>query len=727
MLPRSRLVAGLIATLALAGCAQNGGMTGPPLTHPLPQTNAAQMSDEKTDGIAVTGGGNGDSMQAHVQRGNGARTATNIPSLARWRESRDGISLNFQNAEIAAVAAAVLGDALGHSYMVSPQVSGRVSLQTSAPVAPEAALYALEAALAPLGARLVQDGALYNIVPANGEGAGPVPVVGLTARQMRAGYGLHLVPLRFISADKITELLTPFIPRGAQVTPDAGRNMLLIAGSGPERANLIDMIAVFDVDWMAGMSYALLPLQSVEPNILIGELEQLFGAGADGIAADALQLLPVERLNALLVIAPDPALLDRVQEWVERLDGGAQSAGKRLFVYKVQHGRARDLAVVIGGIFGAEQKTLGGAEPVAPNQQPALAQSSNAGGFGDAFEGGSLNAIGQGQRSSLADSAPRRASIEPQLAFVSETMRVIADDRNNALLIMASPQDYNLVRASLRKLDVEPLQVLIEATIAEVALRDELRYGLQWFFNSGDFTFTLSGQDSGAVASSFPGFSGVFDDPDARVVIDALDSVTDLQVLSSPQLMVLNNQTATLQVGDEVPVPVRQSVSVDNPDAPLLNSIEFRSTGVILRVTPRVNENGMVLLDIEQEVSDVVSTLSSGIDAPTIQQRRVSSTIAVRSGETIALGGLIQTSNELRDSGIPLLKDIPLLGNAFKTTARDQSRTELLILITPRVVGSLAQARAVTDELRARMHMLELKPTTVTEDEIDDATTTPTP
>jgi len=271
-----------------------------------------------------------------------------------------------------------------------------------------------------------------------------------------------------------------------------------------------------------------------------------------------------------------------------------------------------------------------------------------------------------------------------------------------------------MVSEALRKLDIMPLQVLIEATIAEVTLNDELRYGLQWFFKTGgDSELTLSEAASGAAAQIFPGFSYLFQTGgDVRVVLNALDSITDVNVISSPQLMVLDNQTARLQVGDQVPIATQSSVSVTDPDAPIVNQIQFLDTGVILNVTPRVNAGGMVILEIEQQVSDVVATTTSGIDSPTIRQRQISSTVAVQSGETIALGGLIRESSSHTSSGLPILKDIPVVGALFGKTSNDTTRTELLVLITPRVVSNQDEARAVTDELRRRLRAvipLEIK------------------
>jgi general secretion pathway protein D len=281
--------------------------------------------------------------------------------------------------------------------------------------------------------------------------------------------------------------------------------------------------------------------------------------------------------------------------------------------------------------------------------------------------------------------------------------RIVADERNNALLIMATPAQYRAVLAAVRQLDVVPLQVLIEATIAEVTLNDQLRYGLQWFFNFGNSTITFSQVASGLVNPVFPAFNYIFQSNDARVVLSALTSVTDVRIISAPHLLVLDNEQARLQVGDQVPIVTQQATSVIDPDAPLVNTVEYRDTGVILEIIPHVNSSGLVILDIIQEVSDVAETVTSGIDSPTIQQRQVASTVVVQTGETVALGGLIRDRHTEGETGIPVLSEIPVLGNLFKTTTNTDDRTELLILLTPRVVRNANDARALTEELRRRI------------------------
>ena len=293
-----------------------------------------------------------------------------------------------------------------------------------------------------------------------------------------------------------------------------------------------------------------------------------------------------------------------------------------------------------------------------------------------------------------------------------DSVEIIADDTRNALVILATPQDYKMVLAALQKLDVVPLQVLIEASIIEVTLTDDLNYGVEWFFknnfdseHSGKGTLDSNVANIGGLAGAIPGFSYTIIDSAAnvRIALNALASQSDLNVLSSPSLMVLDNQTAKINIGDEIPIPSRQSVSNIDPAAPTVNEIQYKTTGVILEVTPRVNNSGLVTMEIKQEVSNAVDTDSSGIDAPTIQQRQIESTVAINSGETIVLGGLIKNQDTNSESGIPGLYKIPVIGKLFGSTKDETLRTELLVLITPRVIRNYDDARTITDEFRHKL------------------------
>ena len=616
------------------------------------------------------------------------------------------VILNFADANIREVVRSILGDTLKANYVIDAAVQGTITVQTSHPLPRSALLPTLENILGLTGAALVQAEDGYEIVPlAKAPQATRMLDTGAVRLPRGPGFGIQIVPLKFISAVEMQKILEPLAPKGSVLRVDEARNLLILGTTRRDLGTLLEAVEIFDVDWLSGMSFGLFPLQFTEPKTLAEDLRKILREDEKAPLAGLIRFVPIERLNAILVISPQAAYVEKAQAWIERLDQSADGTERRLFVYYVQNGRATDLAAVLNEVFTGERPAEARPEvKLAPGLEPVKIVPYMAPPGGQAPKPGGPRAAQQAER-------PLRAGLEGVAPEAGEAItvsgrheiRIIADEANNALLILATPADYRMVKAALEKLDIVPLQVLIEATIAEVTLNDELKYGLQHFFRpGGGTTVTLSEVATGAVAQIFPGFSvfSTIAGGDVQLVLNALETVTDVKIISSPQLMVLDNQTAFIQVGDTVPFKTGEVVA---DTGGVTSTFQQVDTGVILRVTPRVNAGGLVILEIEQEVSDAVATLSSGIDSPTIRQRKIKSTVAIQSGETVALGGLIKDTVSDIETGIPILSRIPVLGALFGSTDTFTKRTELLVLITPRVVGSLQDARDVTEELRRRM------------------------
>lgn len=659
----------------------------------------------------------GGAVQRVVKRGTGTflRQGDRRLDSPITTQTDGDITLNVVDGELREVVRLVLETALGANYVIDPSVGGSVTIQTTRPLPAKDLVAVLDAVLRMNGAALVQSGDLFQVVPIDQAlTAGAIPEVGAVPGAGTPGFGVQVVPLRFVSAPELSRLLEPFMPPGGTIQVDATRNLLLLAGSANQLASLRDLISIFDVDWMRGMSFGLFPLKNAAATDLAHELEQIFGGTEDETLAGPTRFVPIERLNAVLVVSPQPAYLDEAETWIEHLDRTGDGEEPQVYVYPVQNARAANLAEVLSEIFGVRAATVGAPSLLAPGREAVELRSTRA------FELGAT-AAAEEPSSEEIETAVRARPTRPQSPRAGSTLlsataaafgqqqpeiRIIADDSTNSLVINALPRDYRKIREAIEKLDSLPLQVLIEATIAEVTLSDELRYGVEWFFRSGDFQATFSQRSLGGVTSTFPGFSALFSNADAAAVLNALEEVSDVDVISSPQLLVLDNQTARLQVGDQVPIVVQQAAPISGDLDTIVNSIELRDTGVILSVTPRVNAGGLVMLEIQQEVSNVVQSetqTQSEQSTPTINQRQVSSTVAVQSGETVALGGLITDNRDRSRSGLPILSSIPVLGVLFSTTSRVSSRTELLVLLTPTVVDSPERARAVTDELRRRL------------------------
>ncbi len=608
------------------------------------------------------------------------------------------IELNFAEADVREVTRTILGELLGVNYIVDPQIQGSVTLQTNEPLPKSALVSTLDTALRASGAAITRNGDLYQVVPvAEASRRAATLSIDSDALRLKPGHSVQAVTLDYLPASEMAKILGPLAPAGAILRSDDARNILFLGGGKSELETLLETVEIFDVDWMEGMSFGYFPIRYANVDTLTDELNGILEAQQGEAASRLVRLVPIGRLNSLLVITPQADYLDQAQEWITRLDRASDDGQPRLYVYQVKNRRAADLADLLTSIFGGENGTPSGFTP--------LVEEADVRPDVETVE---LRTLSGQVGSGLA--TPYDPATAPS-GGVSATgsdhrIRVMADEGNNALVILATLAEFRTVLVALEKLDLLPLQVLVEATIAEVTLTDELAYGVEWFLQSGSSGATFSTQETGAVSSAFPGFSYLLSATDYRVVLNALSAVTDVKVVSSPKLMVLDNKTAALQVGDQVPISTQSSVSVSDPDAPIVNSIQYFDTGVILNVTPHVNTGGLVSMDIEQEVSDAIATTTSGIDSPTIQQRKISSSVAIQSGETIVLGGLIRERRTDSNTGIPILSNIPVLGHLFGTTSNNALRTELLILITPRVAESHEDARQITNDLRRQLRGL---------------------
>jgi len=503
-------------------------------------------------------------------------------------------------------------------------------------------------------------------------------------------------------------------------------NLLFIRGTGQERESLIEIASMFDVDWMRGQSAGLYTLKNSAPDDVIKELQQVFQA--DGQGKGLMRFQPITRLNAILVLTQKSPMLDEIEEWVSRLDrGGAE--GENYYVYRVENGRAKDLAQLLMAAFSNDGGGARAAEETAV--APTLAASrigtlsSTSSPFSSASPSSMINADAGASRvdtskQDTASASTDSTSTEQQLSSPSshaEGVRITPDERNNKLLIKASARDYRKILGILRRIDQPPLQVLINATLAEVTLNDNLAYGVQFYLQKNGGRDGLLGFTNGqeiSISPAAPGLNFIIGNLGAnpRIILDALSRETAVRVVSSPSVVVLHNQPATLQVGDEVPITTRQAQSVINPDAPVVNEIEFRNTGVILKVTPRINSNGLVTMEIEQEISAVArATTGSETLTPTISQRRISSTIAVQSGQMVVLGGLISEQLDHEKKRIPVFDKIPYIGDVIGgSTGAGRSRTELVVFLQPAVIRDPEDASNVAEAVRASMNSLAPRP-----------------
>jgi general secretion pathway protein D len=666
----------------------------------------------------------------------------------------EGFELNFENTPVTGVVKVVLGDILGLGYLIDPRVQGTITLASGRPVPKGDLLFVLENALRLSGASLVRDKRGYIVLPsADAAGAGGVDV----ASRTEPGFGITVVPLQHVSAGNLTKLLDSFALRPGSVRADPQRNLVLVQGSGADRRGAVETIMSFDGDWMRGQSVGIYPVRNSAPDVIISELERIMDSGEGGLSQSLVKLQPIARLNAVMVISAKPNLLRTAGMWITRLDKADTATGVK--VYHVRYGDARQIAVLLNDVFGGGRQggsavdsamnqiapgagvvsassdigqTQGGLRIGGARQAPGGSSADSR--LSTGTPGGAAGGVSAGGGSAVDTISSRsgpfgRGAISPgSTSFggpggglggagtgatgqsILPGVRITADPINNTLLIYANQENYRVIEQTLRQLDRPQLQVSIDATIAEITLNEQLSYGVQFFLNSSDLgaradkgSIGLSRTGSAIIGRVLPGFNFLLGpEAEPRVVLDALRGVSDVKVLSTPSVVVLDNQVATLQVGDQVPVATASATVLSGTGAPVVNTIDYRNTGVILRVVPRINANGNVLLDVEQEISNVAAG-SAGSLTPTVSQRRVKSSIAVASGQTVLLAGLISERTDTGRTGIPLVDQLGELGKLIGSNNKTAQRTELIIFIRPQIIRDGVDAMRVAEELRTKL------------------------
>ena len=580
--------------------------------------------------------------------------------------------------------------------MVDPEVTGPVTFNVSRPLRRDEVLPVLEAVLESRGFALVETDGIVRVMARSPDGKIRAP---LALNRGAIGERIEVFPLRYVAVSDMASVLAKILPPGVTMVPDERHKLLLIAGTSDELRLVADTIRVFDIDQLSGTSVALLPLKSADAANVVVELQNIFDANRKEAELNAVRFLAIDRLNAVMVLTRQPHLLDEARAWVERLDRTRNMNEQRVYVYYLQYGKAGQVAQTLQGALSGIDVEVKGAETAAADGLGAGAAPASpevpptAPGF-------------PAPPPLLGSPAPAAAAPPPPPPGGQNrpSVRIEADDAHNALLISASPKDYALIRDVLQGIDTPPMQVLIQVTVAEVTLNDNLQYGVEFFLNSrgqasGNVSALLTaGAATNGITPTVPGFSLAFTAAglQPRAVLNALSGLTQTKIISTPQLMVLDNQTARLQVGDVVPIITQSAASTLTASPLVLSNVQYKETGVVLEVTPRVNASGYVTLDISQSVSSVVPTTTSTINSPTFSQRRLTSTISVRNGNSILLGGLIQDQDNRDASGIPLLHEIPVLGALFGNRNDATARTELIMFMTPIVISTDDQTADVT-------------------------------
>ena len=742
---------GLVAAVTLAGCATaphtldndpglmqealNGTGNQRPLAQDPPVADANQPAPSAVP-------------RASRQVIKGNQSFVRPPSTegkAAGQTEQGDIVFNFTNQPIEAVVNSIMGDLLHENYSIAQGVTGDVSFSTSKPVSKKQALSILETLLSWSNNAMIRQGDRYVILPAAQAVAGKL-VPEMAVSRPSSGLSARLFPLRYISATEMQKLLKPFARDNAFLLVDPARNVLSLAGTPEELANYQDTIDTFDVDWLKGMSIAVYGLQRATVGELMPQLQKMFGPDSGMPLSGMVKFLPIERTNSVVAISSQPQYLNEVGDWIRTIDEGGGNE-PQLYVYDVRNMKATDLAKYLRQIYGNGAIKDDSAAKVAPGLRTTSMSSLTSGnGTGTGTGSSSLSNSSQGLSTSnnnsnannnqastsvhdddqAADDSGSESSASGDGATESggaaqksldDSTRITAQKGSNQLLVRTRPAQWAEIEAAIKRLDNPPMQVQIETRILEVKLTGELDLGVQWYLGNlaGNSTSTTVANTSGSQGALGGGGASLgstdslfysFVSSKLQFALHALETSGRTQVLSAPSLVVMNNQQAQIQVGDNIPIS-QTTVNTTNSDT-TLSSVEYVQTGVILDVVPRINPGGLVYMDIQQQVSDAADSGSTTTTTnPRISTRSVSTQVAVQSGQTVLLGGLIKQDNSETVAAVPYLGRIPGLRWLFGNTTKSKDRTELIVLITPRVVTSSNQARQVTDDYRQQLQLIK--------------------
>ena len=650
-------------------------------------------------------------------------------------ETAEGYTLNFDNSPIANVAKVVLGDILGLRFSIDPRAQGAINLSSTRPVPKKDILFVFESTLHANNLGMVKEAGGWRITPIGDGGVFGAADNADAPGGVQPGFGMTVVPLRYVSGPAIVRLLEGFAARPGTVRADPSGRLMLVVGTGQERRAAVDTVRQFDVDWMRGQSIGLIPIKNGSSAAIASELEKILDTGEAGLGHGLVKLQDVPAQNAILVVAAQAKLLQSASRWIERLDSPNLTAAG-VHVYKVRYGDAKQLAKLLTSMFGGGGGAGGDSDSTAPGSGSKQLSVTDrlTGGARQSQQGGGLGGQNPSVAGGLGGAPPgagagggtpfgglQTAALGSAFAAAGEgaggsslmpNVRITADSAGNSVLVYASAESYRTIEKALQQIDRPRAQVAIEVTIAEVTLNDKLNYGVQYYLanhiDMGSVGLTGSGQalTNADAPSGFNILVGHQLTP--HVILSALHSLTDVRVLSNPSLVVVDNQQATLEVGDQVPVATGSATVLSSNNA-VVNTVDYKNTGIILDVLPHVSPDNSVQMEINQEISNVVdpsggaSTASSNTLTPTISQRKVKSEISVVSGQTVLLAGLISETQGKGRSGVPVLDQLPLVGGAFGSTGKQRSRTELIILIRPQIIRDGVDASRVAEQLRTKM------------------------
>ncbi len=630
----------------------------------------------------------------------------NLPAAQHESKKDSGISLYFDDADIYEVIHTIFGEILKVNYLVDPKVRGRITFRSVSPIKRENLLPIISTIFRLNGIGIMEENGLYRIIPLKQSIHEPVDIEfgrSPEALKVEGKTMIQIIPLNFVTASEMKQILEPFLSKGATITEVPNKNCLIVSDTDENIRRLLKIVQTFDDELFRDTKVKMFVIKNFNVRDVLENLQAAFPIFVTTDRESLkIRFIPIEKLNSILVVAPSEKYLKEIEKWIQMLDSTFESARPKIYVYPLQNSKAEHVAEILQQLFLHTGSTTKRTTTTTENPKSRLKTDKS----------------NKTKRITTPKTTKQTISSPLEEPLVTPGTKIFADEITNSLIILTTPRDYAMIEDVIKKLDVVPRQVLIEAIIAEVSLTDELQFGVEWFLKSS-FTinntsltgFTVSGAPTLTFDPTNPlstaGFTfAAVDSAEAiRGLLQALSTKSELNVLSSPHILVSDNREAKIQVGNQVPIVTSETNVTGTTN--IQRTIQYRDTGVILKVKPQINEGGLVALDISQEVSDVRQPITEGVESPVIFTRSTETNLVVKDGQSIILGGLIQENNESTREGIPLLSDIPLLGYLFGYTKDIKKRTELIVIITPHVIKDISEADVITEEFQRRLRSLQ--------------------
>ncbi len=593
----------------------------------------------------------------------------NLPAAVSKEGNKIKLTLDMEGADLLDFLDLLFKETLKVNYAVDQGARAKITVHIHGSFTPREIMDMVAQVLALDNLALVKSSGLVRILPANKLATVPQEISFVLFRP------------RYLKVTEINNIVQALVTRGAKVLVDKSANILLVIDTPENVAKVSRIVTLLDEDVLSQMTLALYKPKVLEAETLANYLKSIFEASPwkDRRLNAFIDFIPLKEINSLLIVTREPEALKRVYRWINELDQG-ELAEKEVFIYQVENGDAEEIAQIL-------QQTFSG--------------------------------------SKLSSTSSRKTIIPAQKTqnkvFLAGDIRIIPDKSNNLLVIKATRQDYLTIKRLLQKIDVLPRQVVIEMLIMEITLNKELQHGVEWFLKN-HITYQGDKYDLGASFSKY-GISpdnlqnvgqtsltgltmALYRAKDLGALFNILQSVSQINILSSPVILATDNKEARIQIGQEVPIITQQVTNTSASQPNITSTVQYRDTGIILDVKPHINSSGLVKLDIVQEISSAQKNYLGLTNTPLITKRKIETSLVVKNNQTVILGGLIDNRQEFAETGVPLLKDIPVLGHFFKWQKKTRDRTELLVAITPRVVRNYQEAEAVMHAFKEKIRAL---------------------